>query len=479
MELRLKSLFVLLASLCLGACATVAAPEKQPSLGEFIDQAIAAPPFDRALWGILVEEEDGRILYQKNADILMMPASNRKLFVAALTAECFGLDSTIPTELWLEGIVEQGTLYGDLVLKGFGDPSLGGRYYHDRDVVFAPLLEAVRSRGIQRILGNVIADVSSFDRESIPGSWKYDNLGSAYAPPVDALAWNENVVGVLLDARDCTAIHATTDPHFVPTQADLSCVPTEPDDEIVPQMRTDLENNLRIQGRIDQDNAAQIYIDLVAAENPGLYAAEAFDDFLRRNDIDILGLAMINVEPREWSEMLATVQSPPRYLLLGTFLKASQNLYGEMFFKAVSRQNPVSYKAARRVESAFLVNEVGLQPTDFDFADGSGLSVENYVTPRAIVKLLRHMTRPERRGIYHDLLATPGEEGTLRSRLSGLESTFRGKTGTIDGVNALSGYLIGPEGYLRYFSVIANHHIGEPSAALKIIDSIARRLADF
>src|SRR5688572_17965222 len=163
------------------SCATATRTTPAPDLGQFIDQAIVAPPFDHAIWGILIEEADGRVLYQRNADLLLIPASNRKLFVSAFAAQCLGVSTTIPTELWLNGFVLNDTLHGDVVLKGYGDPSLGGRYEADRDVRLVPYLNSLRSRGITTITGSIIGDVSRFDREIIPGSWENDDLGTYYA----------------------------------------------------------------------------------------------------------------------------------------------------------------------------------------------------------------------------------------------------------------------------------------------------------
>lgn len=480
MELRLIRL-LLAAWLLLTACATAPPARRHPPLGPFIDRAIATSPFDHALWGILVEDQDGRVLYERNADILMMPASNRKLFVAALATQCIGVETSIPTELWLNGSLAQGVIEGDLVLRGYGDPSLGGPYEFDRDERLRPFLDALLARGVHTITGRVVADVSRFDREIIPGSWQYDDLGYSYAARVDALTWNLNVVGVLLDARDCNSIQVTTDPNFVPvTELELSCVPRfEESRSIHPVIRTDERNDLLIRGEIDLTTAGRLYGSLVAVEDPALYAAEALDDYLRRSGISVENPPSVEWRPREWTERLTAIESPPMYLLLGTFLKVSQNLFGEMFYKGSTRTLPASYEEARRLERLFLIDEVGLDPSEFHFIDGSGLSVHNLVTPRAIVKMLRHMNRPPWFGLYHQLLATPGEEGTLRRRLAGLEHSMRGKTGTLFGVNALSGYLIGRQGRLRYFSIIANHQIGGSTAALAIIDDITRRLADF
>jgi len=115
--------------------------------------------------------------------------------------------------------------------------------------------------------------------------------------------------------------------------------------------------------------------------------------------------------------------------------------------------------------------------SDFRFVDGSGLSPDDLVTPRAIVTLLRWMNDPSRRAIWWMMLAHPGDEGTLRRRLLPFADRMRGKTGSINGVNALAGILNMPDGGHRYFSIIINHNAGDSSEALKAIDAIVGEIA--
>jgi serine-type D-Ala-D-Ala carboxypeptidase/endopeptidase (penicillin-binding protein 4) len=378
-------------SFVLTGCATLPAA---------IDRAAAAPELHGAIWGIEVQDDSGRVLYEKNAHALLMPASNRKLFTGATTLECFGLDHRFATELWLDG--------RNVVIRGGGDPSLGGRWAFDRDAVFATFVDALRARGIQSV-DDVIADPSMFDRETIPGSWKSGNLGSDYAAPVDALAYSENSV------------------------------------------------------------------DGMAIAEPALYAAQAFRDSLREAGIEVRGTPWVSTTPRSWQERLAVIESPFLLDLAATMLKVSQNLYAEMLFKA----NAGTYGRAEDMERSFLTNEVHIDGSEFRFVDGCGLAPDDLVTPSAIVTLLRWMNAPTRRGIYWSILATPGEEGTLRRRLLPLASRLRGKTGTIAGVNALSGIVAGTHGGFRYFSILINHHIAASASATRAIDTIVEEIAKF
>jgi D-alanyl-D-alanine carboxypeptidase/D-alanyl-D-alanine-endopeptidase (penicillin-binding protein 4) len=398
MELRLnRNAALLLSIIVFAACATTA-PPKTPTLATSIDAAIDRPPFQHAFWSILVEEDDGRVLYARNAGKLTIPASNRKLFASATVADCLGIDGQLVTEIWRDG--------EDLIVRGDGDPSLGSWRY-ERSGDFETLAETLRARGITRVR-DVIADVSLFDRDTIPGGWKHGNLGSDYAAPVDALAWGENEIA---------------------------------DDRAVP--------------------------------DPGLHAATTLRDALSQAGIEITGVPRVNTEPHTWSERIATLPSPFIGQLLTTVLKNSHNLYAEMLLK---RTTNGTYDGAFATERAFLTS-LGIDGESFRFVDGSGLAPDDLVTPETTIRILRWMNEPSRRAFWWATLSQPNNDGTLRRRLPSLEQRFRGKTGTINGVAALSGILRMPDGHTRYFAVVVNHHGGDGDGAVKIIDEVVGMIA--
>lgn len=442
-----RALLLLVAPL-LVSCATTQPPA---TLAQRIDAITAKAPLDQAIWGINVVDDAGKTLYARNERMLMTPASNRKLFAAATVASCNPLDQPLTTELWRDG--------DDIILRGGGDPSLGGRWAYDRDAVFAPFIAALRARGIDHV-HDVIADVSLFDRVTIPGSWKAGNLGSDYAVPTDALAYNENVVGIVADR--CASPIVATDPSFVPVNAAVTCGKGEP------VVRSDMNNVIAIDG-----NMPEHFRTLVGIGDPALYAVEALRDALRHAGITQTGNEIVNVTPRTWRERIAVIESPPLWQILSVVLKPSQNLYAEMLFKGLSG----SYDGSEEIERRFLTTEAGIAGSDFHFVDGSGLSPDDLVTPRAIVTILRWMNDPVRRGIWSMMMAQPGEEGTLRRRLLPFAGRLHGKTGTINGVNALSGILDLPGGGHRYFSIIINHNAGDSSEALHAIDAIVGEIA--
>jgi D-alanyl-D-alanine carboxypeptidase/D-alanyl-D-alanine-endopeptidase (penicillin-binding protein 4) len=357
-----------------------------------------ALPNDGTVWFLLVEEDNGHVLAAQNADKRYIPASNRKLFAAATVANCLGLETQLHTEIRRDG--------DDLVIVGDGDPSLGSWRY-ERTEDFNHVADLLARRGITRVR-DVVADVSHFDRVTIPGSWKWGNLGSDYAASVDAITWGESEI---------------------------------PTDRAVP--------------------------------DPGLHAAKAMRDALVSRGITVSGTTRVNSEPHAWGEKVADLPSPFVAQLLTTVLKNSHNLYAEMLFKRASNG---TYDASFALERAFATREAHVDTNDFSFADGSGLSPDDLVTPRAIVKMLRWMNDPVRRGFWWATLAQPANEGTLRKRLVTLETRLRGKTGTINGVNALSGIIAMPDGHYRYFSMAANHDL-DGDEAVRIMDAVVLKVA--
>ena len=151
---------------------------------EQITALLDAPPFDHAVSFVLVEDEDGTIVFERNSKRLAIPASVRKLFSAATVSQCVPLDTNLETQLLRSG--------EDLVLRGGGDPSFGAeRHGLGGQYAFVPFIDALRSRRI-RSVRDVIVDVSLFDRVTVPYNWKVGNLTSVYAAPADAIAFAEN-----------------------------------------------------------------------------------------------------------------------------------------------------------------------------------------------------------------------------------------------------------------------------------------------
>lgn len=428
-------------------------------------------PLRHAMWGIVVEDGE-RTLYERNADTLMTPASVRKLFTASAVLACHGVDGSLDTTVGITGIQDGATLRGDLVIRGTGDPSIGGRweYGSDRYARLQPVAAALRRLGIERIDGDVVVDVSAFDDRLIRGSWKADNLGKSYAAPVDAIAFNENVIGARVDGRPPSRAIVTLDPSFAGYALEARCSRQRHSVGLA------LGNVVTV--RCARDGRGTLSY-LVAVDEPALFAGAAVKSYLESAGILAAGVRATR-ERVDGIRPIAVVPSPPVVALLGAVLEDSSNLYSEMLLKSISSGSGVaSWEASLDLERAYLTRAAGLGENEFSFDDGSGLSPENAVTSRATVRLLRFLEAdPARFEAVRGTTASPGR-GTLHKRLDGLENRVFAKTGTLDGTAALAGWVVGSEGVRRRFAIFINHHTASGKTATDAIDDIVRIIADF
>src|SRR5262245_15993247 len=182
---------VFAAVLLAGAAAGHSRRERE--LAADLDRIFTAPVMEHGLWGVEVKSLDtGRVLYARNPRTLMMPASNMKILTLAAAAETLGWDYRFTTTLETAAPVEDGTLKGDLIVRGGGDPSINTRGKR-ADAVFDEWASGLKAAGITRIDGGVIGDASAFDDRRLGQGWSWDYLQDGYAAPVSALEFNENV----------------------------------------------------------------------------------------------------------------------------------------------------------------------------------------------------------------------------------------------------------------------------------------------
>jgi D-alanyl-D-alanine carboxypeptidase/D-alanyl-D-alanine-endopeptidase (penicillin-binding protein 4) len=161
-----------------------------------LDRIFDSPVLARGLIGVRIESlRTGETLYERNGARLVVPASNMKLLTLSVAAERLGWTHRFETRLESAGSIANGTLTGDLVVVGSGDPSVVAQ-----DFTHAPLFlewaDALRAAGIRRVTGRLIGDDNAFDDESLGAGWAWDYLTAAYAAPSGALSYNENVVAV-------------------------------------------------------------------------------------------------------------------------------------------------------------------------------------------------------------------------------------------------------------------------------------------
>lgn len=223
--------------------------------------------------------------------------------------------------------------------------------------------------------------------------------------------------------------------------------------------------------------------------DPELYSAQALVAALTRKQIEVTGQVRIIRDSTELAQLPAartvmTFRSPPMQQIIGAILKPSQNWIAEQVLRTLgyTRGKAGSWREGLMIERRYLIDVVRIDSTAFSLSDGSGLSAQNIVSPRAFVRLLEHARQSPWGSLYYSALPTPGMRGgTLSTRLTGLETRLAAKTGTIANVNSLGGYLRTADGRDVTFSIMTNAS-GRPSAEMRramdaVVQAVARERA--
>ncbi len=494
MRSRSRGGFVAVA-LTLSACAHPAPPARPTppasralsALVHDIDALLAQPALEHGYWGVLVKSlKTDETMYALNAHKLMMPASNMKIVTLAAAAETRGWDYRYATIVGAAGPVEAGTLQGDLVVAGSGDPSLvAADGMADR--VFAEWADRLKQRGIRTVAGRIIGDDKGFEEETLGFGWSWDDLPDDYAAGVGALQFNENAVRVVVvpgaAAGDSAGVSIAPGGSGLTIVSDV--VTGAPGG--VPSISTRrLPGNmhLALRGSIPVGGSPSTLT--VSVDNPTLFFVGALRNALIANGIDVRGPAVDIDDVRDarspTGAPIVVYQSPPLSTLALRLMKASQNQYAETLLKTVSSGAGVPSAAGGRSATQALLEGWGVPASGLIQRDGSGLSRYDYVTPDALVTILAHVYRDDRlRGPFEASLPIAGRDGTLSNRMKGTpaEGNARAKTGSMTNVRALSGYVTAADGEPLVFSILANNFGTAPDTILQAADAIVVRLAKF
>jgi len=432
----------------------------------------------RGEWGaIIVSLTRGDTLFAQNADAMMQPASTMKMYTSAVALDKFGPDFTFHTPVLRDGSVgADGTLAGNLYLRGVGDPSLSSRFWRDEEPMDA-LAKQIAAAGIKHIRGDIVGDATAFDDKLVPDGWKTSYLGASYAARVSALSLNENLVWVVARPDGNKAL-VTLDPATtsIPVESSVSLV-NGSGGRISASRRPD--GTITVRGSIGSRSGPLKYSFVV--DNPALFATGALRASLQKLGITVDGQTRVAATPSGATE-IAAIASPPLAQIIGEMDRESINIYAELLFR------DAAHASLNQVGSAetgltnlrdFLSKKVGTAPSVVDVADGSGLSQLDRVTPRSMVQLLGYVHHADWGPVFHAALPVDGESGTLKRRSKGTPArgNLHAKTGTTNTVAALGGYVTAKNGEVLAFALIYNG--GDRWNAKTAMDQIGATMAEF
>ena len=400
----------------------------------------------------VVDEE--KVAYQKSADDLLIPASNQKMLTMAAALDRLGPEYRFRTILLQKG--------EDLGVIGSGDVEFSARF-HNGDSLFTlrRWAKELKKRGISRI-GNIELDSSRFESTRYHPRWEGSDIGAWFAAEVTAFSLNDNCVDCVIPgkgARDGKA-QVVLEPEVGFVRLQNRTTMSQPRSRSAAVVgRIGKDRVLRVRGAVAPGTKIARY--WVAVPDPTRYFGHALKKSLQEEGIVVGGQILEkrqSFDMPSWKEV-SRVETP-LMTSLPVIGKKSQNLYAEVVFKTLALsggESQASWEGGQR-EMKNILSRMGLSGDSFVVSDGSGLSRENRVTPRAFVNLCRIMYSHATRKQFFESLSVSGVDGTLTRRLSdvGCKGRVIAKTGTLTGVSALSGILKAKSGRVYAFSMIMN-----------------------
>jgi D-alanyl-D-alanine carboxypeptidase/D-alanyl-D-alanine-endopeptidase (penicillin-binding protein 4) len=467
-----------------------------------VARILAAPDVSKGYWGLFVQDADtGEVLFAQNADHYFLPASNAKLFTAALAMATLGPDYRFHTTIETRAAIDaNGALQGDLVFIGRGDPNLSNRKvpFESRtardgppEKILAELADAVAARGVKQITGDVIADDSYFAGGAYPSGWAIDDMLWSYGVPVSAIEINEGALSIQLvpgESAGLPAIHTSDSLAGIFQIHNLvTTVPRGAEHKIAVE-RDPGSPDIYLRGTVPVGAPPRTLV--VANDRPAEYAAALLKKLLEARGIQISGQAHARHSGDPGAEftaspvgtrvdaatVLAEHISQPLSETLRVMDKVSQNLHAEMYLRTAAREktSDSTEDAAIQFEEDFRKG-IGITDADAVMSDASGLSRKDMVTPQSEVMLLRWAAKQPWFAIFRTSLPIAGVDGTLTDRMAHTTAAERifAKTGSLSHVDSLAGYATTMRGTRLVFSIMLNNHNLKGRAATDTIDAIA------
>ncbi|MBS1571511.1 MAG: D-alanyl-D-alanine carboxypeptidase/D-alanyl-D-alanine-endopeptidase [Bacteroidetes bacterium] len=400
------------------------AQSTQQKLDKAVKELLNSSAAYSAQLSVYVVDTQGKTIYQYQPNIGLSTASTQKIFTAACALETLGKDYYYTTTSAYNGTISNNILQGNLWFSSNGDPTLGSWRYENYkpDDFKNKLLIALKNKNISKIVGDIIIDDSYFDFQNTPGGWPWNDLGNYYGAGVWGFNWRENQFDLNMYGKEIRG-----------TNVDL------------PEVKW--VNDLKTFGNTDQSliytapHSKVAYItgslpdkSMVvsgAIPNPPLTFGTEIKKYLQENNIEFSGkiysTSQMRIDaitkqifPKE--NIFFTYNSPTLDKIVYWFLRKSVNLYGETIIKTLAKtqKKESNYEAGISFLKNFWINK-GLNEKSINFADGSGLSPQNYVSAKAEVQALLYAQKQPWFPIFYD--GFPTHENGMKMKSGSLKNT--------------------------------------------------------
>ncbi|WP_370900431.1 D-alanyl-D-alanine carboxypeptidase/D-alanyl-D-alanine endopeptidase [Chryseobacterium gossypii] len=412
-----------------------------------------------------VTDDNGEFIYEYQGSTGLSTASTQKIFTAGAALETLGKDYTYKTRASYSGNISGSVLNGDLFISSTGDPTLGSwRYEACKPENFKKkLLEAVKNSGISKISGNLIIDDSYFDHQTIPGGWPWDDLGNYYGAGVWGVNWRENQFDININGTQFKSFSYPLE--NVKWLNDLKTGGSSDQSLIFTAPHSDVA---LINGTLPEGKTVTVS---GSVPNPPLQLGVEVRQWLKESGIELSGKVItssqLEIEGKQVPEIpkkniILTYESPTLDKIVYWFLRKSVNLYGEALIKTLGKEKKGNsgFKSGVAYLKEFWKSK-GINPNMINFADGSGLSPQNYVSAKAQVQALLYAKKQPWFEAYYD--GFPVQDNGIKM-----------KSGTMKDTKSFAGYHTSKNGKKYVFSIIINNYQGNGSNELQKILNVLK-----
>lgn len=411
-----------------------------------------------------VADESGNFIYEYDGSKGLSTASTQKIFTAAAALETLGKTYQYTTTSTYSGKISDGTLMGNLFINSNGDPTLGSwRYENYKPENFKQkLIAALKDKNIKKISGDLIIDDSYFDFQKTPGGWPWNDMGNYYGAGVWGVNWRENQFDINMNGKEMKSFNVDL-PNVkwinkIKTggNSDQSLIFTAPYSDVALITGTLPGKSITVSG---------------ATPNPPLTLGSEIKDWLNEAGIDFKGKVTStsleeikgeNEEEAAKNNLLFEYKSPTLDKIVYWFLRKSVNFYGETLIKTLGKEkkNEGSFDAGISYLKEFWKSK-GINSSMINFADGSGLSPQNYVSARAEVQALLYSKKQNWFPEFFEGFPTQG-------------NAMKMKSGTMKDTKSFAGYQTSKDGKKYVFAIIINNYQGSDisDALYKVLNNL-------
>ncbi len=419
----------------------------------------------------LYSSKYNRYEIKSNDNQWFTPASCLKIFVTGTSMHHFPINHFFETKVQLKGNLHNKTFKGNITFIGSGDPNISGRFFEQENGIMSQWIDSLKALGIDTISGKIEFRDDRFPGSSKPPYWKKNYYNKWYGAEVSALSYNDNCYNVKVIPAD--SLDSLASVQFLPNLGftkvtNKVLTVSGKKSNIIYKLHPD-SNIIFLEGTLGQNSQASTYTFPV--RNPTDFFKSAFLYFLKEKGVTYSS----QEEPNHSNPTLQKTfrfKTAPTTNIYEEINQRSQNLHAELLLRSlgVHVKEKGTREAGIQAEKEFL-HHLGVDSGSFQFYDASGLSTSNKIKPQALVMYLHKMSRQPYGKAFIQSLATPGVHGYKGKRLKHLKNKIKIKTGFINGVQGLTGYIFTQDGDTLSFALFLNGYQSNYSVATQFIDS--------